>query len=523
VCITNVIQRLLHVKLDIYKRNINQMTNFQSLGLHEVLIQSLLDMEFHTPTEIQAQTIPHALAGKDVLGSAQTGTGKTLAYGIPLVSYLLNKTHGSAIVLVPTRELATQILSQLHMLLGKRSHIRTALLIGGDSMFRQLAQLRHSPRLIVGTPGRVNDHLERQSLDLSDTGFLVFDETDRMLNMGFSIQIQHITKRMPAKRQTLMFSATMSPTVIKSSQSYLNEPERISVGSTTAPIEKIKQETIKTTDSDKYGVLVDLIDKTEGSFVVFMKTKHSTDRLAQRLNEHYAGDSVRGSRIADAIHGDLQQRQRERVIDSFRKGKYRVLVATDVAARGLDIPHIEYVVNYDLPINPEDYIHRIGRTGRAGKEGIAISLITPADHGKWRMIQRLINDGEHTSPEDQRRSQRSGGGGFGGGGRSSFGGDRRGSSGGGRDASPFDGYAKKRDADSGNRFGNDRYNDAYSGNSGAGHGGGYSGGGGHSGGGQRQGGFGGGASSAPRENRRFDAGRNDHGRTYPSRNDRPKY
>ena len=372
------------------------MENFLSLNLHQVLTQSILEMQFQKPTPIQAQTIPHALEGKDVLGSAQTGTGKTVAYGIPLVSYLLNKDHGCALVLAPTRELAMQVLQQLHQLLGKKSHIKSTLLIGGDSIFKQLTQLKNRPRLIVGTPGRINDHLERGSLKLNTAEFLVFDETDRMLDMGFSSQIQQIVKYMPVKRQTLMFSATMAPAIIKTAQNYLQNPVRVSVGSTTAPTDRIKQEIIKTTDAEKYNILMDQLNKTEGSFIIFMKTKHATERLALKL---------RGSgHTADAIHGDLRQRNREQVIRGFRAGKHRILVATDVAARGLDIPHIECVVNYDLPMNPEDYIHRIGRTARAGREGVAISLVTPIDSSKWRAIHKLINDGEHTAPEVNRRS-----------------------------------------------------------------------------------------------------------------------
>lgn len=372
------------------------MENFHSMGLHEVINASLTTLGFQKPTAIQAQTIPHAIEGKDILGSAQTGTGKTIAYGIPLITYLLNNEQGNTLVLVPTRELAVQVIHQLHQLLGKKSSIKSALLIGGDSMFKQLALLKSRPRLIVGTPGRINDHLERGTLKLHQSEFLVFDETDRMLDMGFSIQIQKIVQHMPETRQTLMFSATMSPSIIKTAQNYLKDAVRVSVGSTTAPTDKIKQEIIKTTDEQKYNILIDHLGKVEGSFVVFMKTKHATERLATKL---------RGSgHSADAIHGDLRQRNREQVIKAFRAGKHRILVATDVAARGLDIPHIECVVNYDLPMNPEDYIHRIGRTGRAGKEGIAISFITQQDGSKWRAIHKLINKGEHTDPIPHTRS-----------------------------------------------------------------------------------------------------------------------
>lgn len=366
------------------------MESFDAMGLHEALNLSLGILGFQKPTPIQAQTIPHAIEGKDVLGSAQTGTGKTIAYGIPLITHLLNNEHASTIVLVPTRELAMQVIQQLHQLIGKKSSINSALLIGGDSMFKQLAQLKSRPRMIVGTPGRVNDHLDRGTLKLHKAEFLVFDETDRMLDMGFSVQIQKIVQQMPEKRQTLMFSATMSPSIIKTAQNYMKDAVRVSVGSTTTPTEKIKQEIIKTTEEQKYNLLMDHLNKVEGSFIIFMKTKHATERLATKLRA--------SGHTADAIHGDLRQRNREQVIRSFRAGKHRILVATDVAARGLDIPHIECVVNYDLPTNPEDYIHRIGRTGRAGKEGVAISFVTQQEGARWRAIHKLINLGEHTDP-----------------------------------------------------------------------------------------------------------------------------
>lgn len=377
------------------------MEDFHSLGLPEALLQSLKIMEFHKPTPIQAQTIPVALQGQDVLGSSQTGTGKTAAYGIPLVSYLLKNPTHTALILTPTRELALQVLGTLHQLVGRKSGIYTALLIGGDSMVRQLRQLRSGARLIVGTPGRVFDHLDRGSLKLDKAHFLVLDEMDRMLDMGFSIQLEKIAQFLPEKRQTLMFSATMSPTVIKTAKNYLGEDAvRVSVGSTTAPIEKIKQETIHTTEPEKYDALVNQLNQSNGAFIVFVKTKWGTEKLADKLrDEGYE---------ADAIHGDLRQRNRERVIKSFRNGVSRILVATDVAARGLDIPSIECVVNFDLPQCPEDYIHRIGRTGRAGAEGRAVNLITAQDRMKWKLICRLINNGE--SVEEEGRSGRSSGG-----------------------------------------------------------------------------------------------------------------
>lgn len=385
------------------------MENFESLGLHQMLLDSLKYMNFATPTPIQAQTIPLALEGKDVLGSAQTGTGKTAAFGIPLVSYLLNNQDGSALVLTPTRELALQVLQSLHQILGRRSNINTTLLIGGDSILKQLRQLKSRPRLIVGTPGRVNDHLLRGTLRLDNARFLVLDETDRMLDMGFSIQIQKIIKHMPTQRQTLMFSATMAHNIVKMAESYQKNPVRVSVGSTTAPIEKIKQELIRTSESEKYQVLTEQLELKKGTCIVFVKTKWGADKLSDRLRD--AGHR------ADAIHGDLRQKRRDQVIRDFRDGRIRILVATDIAARGLDIPHIECVVNFDLPQCPEDYIHRIGRTGRAGNEGTAINLVTNQDGMKWRNICRLINPNEksHGGGSNHGGHKRSGGGGGGGG------------------------------------------------------------------------------------------------------------
>jgi ATP-dependent RNA helicase DeaD len=377
------------------------MEDFRSLDLPEAVLHSLEVMKFTTPTPIQKETIPPALQGRDVLGTAQTGTGKTAAYSIPLVVYLLNNPNKAALVLTPTRELAIQVLDTLTQLLGRKSGIRTTLLIGGRPMSLQFKQLQNRPQLIVGTPGRVNDHLSRNSLKLDNAEFLVLDETDRMLDMGFSIQIENIVSCLPQKRQTLMFSATMAKDIVKTANSYLNDAVRISIGSTTSPIEKIKQESIHTTEPKKYSALLEQLDQFQGSFIIFVKTKAGTERLAGKLCDN--GHS------ADVIHGDLRQRDRERAIKAFRDGRNRVLVATDVAARGLDVPDVEVVVNYDLPQDPDDYIHRIGRTGRAGAEGKAINLITPQDGGKWKDICRMLNPNDKTDYRSQVRSNSGGG------------------------------------------------------------------------------------------------------------------
>lgn len=394
-------------------------SGFADFNLPEKLQQALTRMQFINPTPIQAQAIPLALAGKDILGSAQTGTGKTGAFGIPLVAKLIENPNMTALVMTPTRELATQVMAMLQQLVPVAG-IKTALLIGGEPMPKQFSQLRNVPRLVVGTPGRINDHLVRGTLKLHRTGFLVLDETDRMLDMGFSIQIDKIAEYLPVARQTLLFSATMPANIVKLSARYLRNPERITVGSTTTPNLKIKQEMIVVNESDKYAALLDQLQQREGSVIVFVKTKFGTERLAEKL--------CRQEFRADAIHGDLQQRKRDRVIQNFRDKKFNILVATDVAARGLDIPHIEHVINYDLPQVPEDYIHRIGRTGRAGASGEAVNLLTPADKLKWRAIQRLIDPNakdEHDSNTPPRQQKRSSGGArkaFGG---KSFGGQRR--------------------------------------------------------------------------------------------------
>lgn len=362
------------------------MENFEALGLPRALTQALTHLKFTTPTPIQAQAIPPAMAGRDILGSAQTGTGKTAAFGIPLIAHLLANPTVGALVMTPTRELAVQVIALLEQLLGVGTGIRTALIIGGEPMSKQLRQLQGRPRLIVGTPGRINDHLTRRTLKFATTDFLVLDETDRMLDMGFGVQIDKILAQMPPKRQTLLFSATLPANIVKLSGKYMTDPLRISVGETHLPIERIKQENIMLKEDDKYGQLLVQLQQREGSIIVFVKTKYGTEKMAKKLRAI--------NLAADAIHGDLRQRERDKAIGSFRNKTTRIMVATDIAARGLDIPHIEHVINYDLPQCPEDYIHRIGRTARAGAEGAAVNLITGADKKKWQAIQRLLNPGQ---------------------------------------------------------------------------------------------------------------------------------
>lgn len=359
------------------------MQNFNLFKIENSLKNSINRMKFKEPTPIQSQAIPVALEGKDILGTAQTGTGKTLAFGIPLINKLILDKNAFALVTCPTRELATQVMGAIKNLISDKINIKTALLIGGVSMQKQLRQLGKRSRLIVGTPGRINDHLNRKSLNLRATKYLVLDETDRMLDMGFAPQIQMILKFLPKDHQTLLFSATLPKDILRISEKYLTKPTRISVGSTTVPIAKIKQETLQVYKENKYNVLVDQLLSRKGSILVFVKTKRNADRMVKRLKEE--------DHSADAIHGNLRQSKRDRVINAFRKGVKRIMVATDVATRGLDIPLIQHVINYDLPQVPEDYVHRIGRTARAGSAGYALTLLTRDDRSMWNSISKLID------------------------------------------------------------------------------------------------------------------------------------
>ncbi len=359
------------------------MNSFEDLLIESKLKKSIQFANFKIPTPIQSQSIPISLAGRDILGTAQTGTGKTLAFTIPMINKLIKDKKAMALIVCPTRELATQVMQTVLKLNVREIGIGNALLIGGDSMQKQLRKLNKQARIIIGTPGRINDHLKRKSLNLSKVNYLVLDETDRMLDMGFTPQIELILKFIPKEHQTLLFSATLPDNILKISQKYLNNPERISVGSLSEPIAKIKQETFEVAQDKKYHELINQLVERNGSILVFVKTKHGADKIVKRLK--FDGHK------ADAIHGNLRQSKRDRVINGFKNGNSRILIATDVAARGLDIPLIEHVINYDLPQVPEDYIHRIGRTGRAGKKGSALTFITPSDSRMWNLISRLIN------------------------------------------------------------------------------------------------------------------------------------
>ena len=375
------------------------MNDFIKFNLNDKLNKSLKNINFKTPTPIQSESIPLVLKGNDILGSAQTGTGKTAAFCIPMIEMLMKSNKGSALIMIPTRELAKQVLEVVHSLLGFKSSINTVALIGGELISKQFSQLKKRPRIFVGTPGRINDHLERGTLNLHDTNFLVLDETDRMLDMGFEVQINRILKFIPSKRQTLMFSATIPDNIKKLSSKYLNNPIRISLGGENIIAKNIKQEIIELKSDEKLTELKKQISKREGSILIFAKTKYGTEKLTKSLSK----DKIK----AFALHGGLRQSKRNIVMKNFRNKKFRILVATDVAARGLDVPHIEHVINYDLPQMAEDFIHRIGRTARAGSNGVALSFVTKGDFLKWKEIQNIFNPSKQENSSKSNKNRKS--------------------------------------------------------------------------------------------------------------------
>jgi len=375
------------------------MNTFENFGLSKDLSKALLNMDFSIPTPIQQKAIPVALKGIDVLGSAQTGTGKTIAFCIPMIEILSKNKNMTALIMTPTRELARQVLGVVNQLLGKSNTIRSACLIGGEAMGKQLNQLRKEPRIIVGTPGRINDHLESKTLDLMDCGYLVLDETDRMLDMGFGIQIDQTLKYLPSEKQTLLFSATLPEKIMKLSKKYLYNPERVAVETDNILLTNIKHNILNIDHNKKYKELLLQLSQRKGSVLIFAKTKHGTKRMAKNLSN----DGFK----ADALNGNLNQNKRDKVMKNFRLKKFKVLVATDIASRGLDVDHIEHVVNYDLPQVAEDYIHRIGRTGRAGSKGSTICFISPEEQPLWNQINYLLNPESVNKPKTIGKNSRS--------------------------------------------------------------------------------------------------------------------
>lgn len=363
------------------------MSSFQDFSLQPATYAALAKMEIIEPTPVQAEAIPALLTGKDLVGRSATGSGKTLAYGIPLVERLArNKRIVQALVLVPTRELALQVNAVLSKLAAFR-RLTTALLVGGRAYSTQIAALRHGAQIVVGTPGRVKDHLERGSLLLDQLRICVLDEADQMLDSGFAPDIEEILATTPDERQMALFSATMPEWVEKLQQKFLKEPVKVDIIPATGEQSTIEQIAYQVPKDQKMAALCTLLQATEGgSSLIFGKTKFGVERLGKQLSK--LGFAV------GTLHGDKSQRAREEVLSAFRQGQVQTLLATNVAARGLDIQGIYQVINYELPESSELFTHRVGRTGRMGRQGKAITLLVPSDVPKWRRMARDLNLGQ---------------------------------------------------------------------------------------------------------------------------------
>ncbi|MCX6398860.1 MAG: DEAD/DEAH box helicase [Propionibacteriales bacterium] len=360
----------------------HETATFADLGLGERILKSLSDVGYESPSAIQAQTIPHLLEGRDVMGLAQTGTGKTAAFALPILDRLdLTQKTPQALVLAPTRELAIQVCEAFEKYAATMKGVHVLPVYGGQGYGIQLSALRRGVHIVVGTPGRIMDHLEKGTLDLTQLRFLVLDEADEMLNMGFAEDVETILADTPDSKQVALFSATMPSQIKRLSAKYLNDPVSISIERKTRTAENIKQRYLIVSYPQKVDALTRIleVENFEG-MIVFVRTKSETELLAEKLR-------ARGYSAA-AISGDVQQAQRERTVNQLKSGKLDILVATDVAARGLDVERISHVVNYDIPTDTEAYVHRIGRTGRAGRSGDAISFVTPRERYLLKHIEK---------------------------------------------------------------------------------------------------------------------------------------
>ena len=359
------------------------MQSFSELSISPSLKERLKAARFSVPTPVQAAAIPQALAGKDVIATAQTGTGKTLAFLVPVIEKLFGQnTLGiSALVLVPTRELAMQVVAQAHALQGKQGPL-AALVVGGLPEGRQLDAIRKGARLVVATPGRLEDYLDRRLISLSGVKMLVLDEADRMLDMGFLPAIRRIASVLPKERQTLCFSATMEGAVTQLVREYTRNPVRLAFGSTLKPSENVRLQAFEVPDGEKPDLLSRLLNKENGRCLIFSRTKRGTERIAKSLNRQGINAAM--------IHGDRSQSQRTAALTGFQRGQYRVLVATDVAARGIRVQDIAHVINYDLPEVAENFIHRVGRTGRAGERGVASTLFVREQRTELFQLERTL-------------------------------------------------------------------------------------------------------------------------------------
>lgn len=359
---------------------------FSELGVSEIMLASLEKARYHQPSPVQAGVIPIALSGKDVLGQARTGTGKTASFGIPILERLEKRGRNAppqALVLVPTRELAVQVRDEIDKLSDGRK-VRTVAVYGGKPIRQQVSKLEKGADIVVGTPGRVLDHMSRSTLKLDSLTTVVLDEADRMLDIGFRPDIEKILRRCPKDRQTLLLSATVAPAVERLAQRYMRDPEVLDFSDKTKTVDTIDQYYFTVEQQKKYELLVQLLKREEPEqAIVFCRTKRGTDRIERKL--HKAFDAV------SCIHGDMNQGARDKVMRRFRDGQIKVLVATDVVGRGIDVSSISHIVNYDIPQASDDYVHRVGRTGRMGREGVAYTFVTPEEGQELTRIEMLIN------------------------------------------------------------------------------------------------------------------------------------
>ena len=361
-------------------------TQFSQFSLSPALMARLNANKFEIPTPVQVGCIPPAMEGRDVLATAQTGTGKTLGFLIPIVELLQKATArgpaAHALILLPTRELAMQV-EQAFLAIRSSSDQTVALVVGGLAERSQLDAIRRGAKLIVATPGRLEDYLKRKLVRLDQVKILVLDEVDRMLDMGFQPAIARIATMLPTVRQTLCYSATLEGAVQEVARKYLNNPVRVEIGSLLKPAENVELRTFEVEPDKKQELLEHLLGAETGSFLVFVRTKHGADRVARRL--------VRSGHKATQIHGDRSQAQRNQALRSFSEGHHRILVATDVAARGIDVANVAHVINFDLPKMAEDFVHRVGRTGRASAHGVASTFAGPSERGELRKIERTLS------------------------------------------------------------------------------------------------------------------------------------
>jgi ATP-dependent RNA helicase DeaD len=370
------------------------ITSFQQLGLSKVMLRSLKRANYETPSPIQAQVIPVALEGQDIIGQARTGTGKTAAFSIPILELLdpLSECHNpQALILVPTRELAEQVGQEI-VKLAWGCKTAVTVLAGGKHMRRQIQQLQDGTQIVVGTPGRVQDHIQRKTFDTRDLWCVVLDEADRMLDIGFRPAIERILRSCPKDRQTMLLSATLPPAIQRLTERFLVDPAHVNCSSKQVSVDTIEQRYFSIQQNKKFELLVKLLEREQpAQGIIFCRTKRGTDRLHRELCK--LSDTIPGlekGRI-ECIHGDMSQRERDRVFNALRAGTIRVLVATDVVGRGIDVSTVSHIINYDIPVDCDDYVHRVGRTGRMGRDGIAFTFVTQDEGHQLTAIELNIN------------------------------------------------------------------------------------------------------------------------------------